>query len=119
MVKLLREDLRERAQETFAVVLLNTASEVLGIVEVAVGGIGSVSVDPRLVLGAALAGGAPRMVLAHNHLGSAVNPSVDDDALTARMLRAAAEVGVKVLDHVIIGVEGQSYSYEAHGRMTS
>jgi len=112
-----RADLKDLPQETMLVLLLNTAHEVLAVVEVALGGIASVNIDPRLVLGAALAAGAPRLIIAHNHPSGSLQPSTDDDELTRRMGRAATEVGLKLLDHVIIGERGQFYSYETAGRL--
>ena len=44
----------------------------------------------------------PRIVLFHNHPSGDPTPSGDDLALTARMVKAGAIMGIDVLDHVIL-----------------
>ncbi len=66
----------------------------------------SCPVDPKVVFSACLRHGAPAVILIHNHPSGDPSPSRDDLALTERLVRAGKVIGVKVLDHLIVGREG-------------
>lgn len=114
-VRIVRAEFANRPQESFVILHLNTANQVLAAVEIALGAIGSVMVDPRLVLGSALAAGVPNILLAHNHPSGSVEPSAEDDRLTAALQTAAKAVYVTLLDHVILGENGRFFSYSEAG----
>lgn len=61
------------------------------------------SVYPREIVCAALRHGAAGVVLAHNHPSGTTTPSRADEALTQTLKAALALVGVRLLDHVIVG----------------
>jgi DNA repair protein RadC len=69
---------------------------------------------PREVLALALKHQASGVILAHNHPGGDPNPSVQDRELTRRMVRAAQELGLRVLDHVIVA-ETRHFSFQDAG----
>ena len=71
-----------------------------------VGSAGFTIVDPAQVLGPALATGSPALLIAHNHPSGDPEPSEADLACTRRVAEAAAVVGVKLLDHLVIGAMG-------------
>lgn len=62
-------------------------------------------VDPRMVLRPALEVGATSLVMAHNHPSGDPEPSAEDIAVTRRMQAAAEVVGVRFLDHLVLGGE--------------
>ena len=43
------------------------------------------------------------LVLAHNHPSGEADPSPADLQLTKRLVEAAAQVGVTIVDHIVIG----------------
>ena len=45
------------------------------------------------------------MILGHNHPSGDVTPSREDIELTRRMVQAGEILGIKVVDHLIIGSE--------------
>ena len=55
--------------------------------------------------------------LVHNHPSGETEPSVDDLTLTARLTRAGEALGIKVMDHVIIGASGFT-SLAAQGKLS-
>jgi DNA repair protein RadC len=116
-VKLVRDEFAGRAQEEMLMVLLDTAHQVISVLIVGVGGISSVGVDPRLVLGSAVAAGAPKILLAHNHPSGRVDPSADDEAMTGKIAKGAREVGLVLVDHVIVGNDGDYFSFAEHGHL--
>jgi DNA repair protein RadC len=66
----------------------------------------SCPVDPKIVLSACLRHSAPAFILIHNHPSGDPTPSRDDLELTERIIRASSVVGVRVLDHLIVGRGG-------------
>jgi DNA repair protein RadC len=75
-------------------------------------------VYPRKVLERALFHKASGFILAHNHPSGDPTPSTQDRQLTDLLAQAARPLGVRFLDHVIIG-DGQPFSFRHHGLMPS
>nr|WP_243239292.1 DNA repair protein RadC [Sulfobacillus harzensis] len=96
-------DLRDRDQEEFRVILLNTKGFVLGIETLFRGGIDRVEVFPREVFRPAVARSAASIVVAHNHPSGDPQPSRQDRELTRRLEACGELMGIPVLDHVIVG----------------
>lgn len=117
VVELVRGELADRPQEAFLVLHLNSANQAVAIVEVALGSIASVQVDPRLVLGSALAAGVPKLVAVHNHPSGSIEPSVEDEVMTSRLASAARSVGLTLLDHIIVAPHGSHFSFADAGRL--
>ncbi len=96
-------DLRDRDQEEFRVILLNTKGFVLGIETLFRGGVDRVEVFPREVFRPAVARSAASIVVAHNHPSGDPQPSRQDRELTRRLESCGELMGIPVLDHVIVG----------------
>ena len=90
-------------QEIVTVLLLNAKYEVIGRETVSKGGIVSAPVEPRDVFRPAVKRGATGVILIHNHPSGDPTPSDDDIAATAQMEKAGELIGVKLIDHIIIG----------------
>ena len=100
-------------REHFGVVLLSAANKVLGWYEASTGGMGSTTVDSRVIFGAALLSGAVALILVHNHPSGEPRASADDENIT-RVLQSGAKIlGYQLLDHVIIG-SGTDKHYSFH-----
>lgn len=80
------------------------------------GGISEASVDVRIILKYALIVGASSVVLAHNHPSGNYRPSIEDDRLTEKVSRGCRAVGLRLMDHLIIGSDGY-YSYYEENRL--
>lgn len=93
-------------QELFAVVVLNSASRVVGVCEVHRGTMSHVEVVPADILRVVLVAGASRFIVVHNHPSGREDPSRDDVMLTKRLKEAAKLLGLELLDHVVIGEDG-------------
>jgi len=70
------------------------------------GTLDSASVYPREVVKLALQSNATAVVLVHNHPSGDPEPSQADRALTGKLKAALDLVGVRTLDHVVVGSEG-------------
>ncbi|HNU83642.1 MAG TPA: JAB domain-containing protein, partial [Thermoanaerobaculia bacterium] len=61
------------------------------------------AVEPRGILTAALLVNAAGILLFHNHPSGDPSPSAEDLAFTRRMAEACQVVGIRLVDHIIVG----------------
>src|SRR5258705_712606 len=104
------------AVEQFGIVMLDTKHRVIRIKLVAIGSLDAAVVHPREVFREATAASAAAIVLFHNHPSGDPTPSGDDLALTRRMIRAGAIMGIDVIDHVILA-DQRYYSLVEAGKL--
>jgi DNA repair protein RadC len=109
--------LEREAVEVFLVLHLDAKARVLGVQEVARGGLHEIQVSIRPILAACLAEkNSASIVLAHNHPSGDPTPSPEDIALTRRIVAACELCGIGVSDHLIVG-DGQLCSFVETGRL--
>jgi DNA repair protein RadC len=94
-------------QETFWALLLDQGNRLLREVQVSAGSINRCPVTPTEVFAPALREKAVGMILLHNHPSGHPEPSPEDRALTERLQQVAQLVGIRLLDHLVLG--DQSY----------
>lgn len=104
----------ELAVEAFGVLLLDTRHRVIACHIVSVGSLQATIVHPREVFRAALAEGTAAIVLAHNHPSGDLTPSVEDKALTTRLVAGGVLMGIDVIDHLILSAD-RYYSFREAG----
>lgn len=97
-------------QEVVLAFHLDIKNRILGYHEIARGSIDGAVVMPREVFRTAIINGAAGIVLAHNHPSGDPTPSAEDRDLTTRLDKAGTLLGLRLLDHVIIG-DGRSFSF--------
>jgi DNA repair protein RadC len=90
-------------REVFHVLCFNPRNVLLADVRVAEGTMNTCPVDPREVYASALTARATAIVLAHNHPSGDPEPSPQDLRLTVQLTEAGRLLGIKVLDHVVVG----------------
>lgn len=96
-------------QENFFVLPVNVRSVPMSEpVCVTRGGIASTPVHPREVFREAVRWGAHAIAVAHNHPSGNPRPSPEDIALTGRLLSVSADLGIPLIDHIIIGTADDS-----------
>lgn len=71
-------------------------------------------VHPREVFNPAIKESASAVILVHNHPTGDPAPSTEDIAITRRLKEAGELLGIKVLDHIIIG-DGEYLSFVERG----
>ena len=106
--------LRDRKKEVFLVVLLDARHRVLRDEVVSEGSLTSSIVHPREVFAPAVRESAGAVVFVHNHPSGDPRPSEEDVAVTRRLLHASELLGIRVLDHVIVG-DGEYASFKEAG----
>lgn len=103
VVRLLMNEMRYLTKEVFKVILLNVKNEIIAIDDTAVGGLSSAYIHPREVFVNAIKKGANSVILVHNHPSGNPEPSQSDILLTQRLEEAGKIIGIKVVDHIVIG----------------
>ena len=90
-------------QEEFHIVTLSTKHEPIDAHRITVGTLDSSLVHPREVFRPAIKDAAAAVLLVHNHPSGDPTPSKEDFAVTRRLESAGDLLGIKVLDHIVLG----------------
>jgi DNA repair protein RadC len=99
----LLSDIKDKSQEHFVSISLNGANEVIQKRIVTVGLLDKSLVHPRDVFADIITDRAAAVIFAHNHPSGDVQPSNDDLKTQTRLIEAANILGIRVLDHLIVG----------------
>ncbi|MDA3834623.1 MAG: DNA repair protein RadC [Spirochaetales bacterium] len=89
--------------EEFHVVWLDNRHRIIECQKLFTGTVDGASVHPREVVRAALNCNAVAAIFAHNHPSGVAEPSAADRAITKELSDALKLVGVRVLDHIVVG----------------
>ena len=108
--------LRDRRKEYFMALLLDGKNRILKEVHISEGSLNQSIVHPREVFNPAVRESAAAIILVHNHPSGDPSPSREDREITRRLKDAGELMGVKVLDHIIIG-DGSFISFTAQGML--
>lgn len=103
VVNLLMESLKNNKREHFKILLLNTKNVVISIEDISIGSLNSSIVHPREVFKKAIKRSSASVILVHNHPSGDPTPSKEDIKVTRRLIESGEILGIKVLDHIIIG----------------
>ena len=103
IAKLLMNELKYEKREKAKLVLLNGKNIIIKIVDISYGGDNFAMIEPKEILNEAVKSGAPKMILVHNHPSGDVKPSQSDFNITDRIYEASELLGIKFIDHIIIG----------------
>jgi len=96
-------NMRDLKKEIFKIVLLDVKNKIIGDIDVSVGSLSESIVHPREVLKEIIKESAASVIFLHNHPSGESNPSKNDIDITERLTEACDLIGVKVLDHIILG----------------
>lgn len=114
--------LRYRAQffaanrEHFYSLHLNSKNQMIREVLVSVGSLSTSIVHPREVFSAAVRDSSAALIFIHNHPSGDPAPSREDRECTQRLVRAGKILGIRVLDHVILGHD-EYFSFADAGQL--
>jgi DNA repair protein RadC len=112
VARMYRAELAHEKQESLIAVLMNVRGELMGGELISRGGIRSADADPSDVFRPAVKRGAASVILVHNHPSGDPEPSESDILLTKRLVQAGELIGIRVMDHIIIG-KGQHVSLKS------
>ena len=96
-------DLLQEAKEHFLCLHLDGKNRILCMDRVSTGSLNQSIVHPREVFKAAILSSAAALILVHNHPTGDTTPSAEDREVTRRLVEVGQLVGIRVLDHVIVG----------------
>ncbi|BBF42232.1 DNA repair protein RadC [Lachnospiraceae bacterium KM106-2] len=97
------EDMRHLTIEQILLVMMDSKSKILNDMVLSQGTVNASILAPREVFIHALRVGAVSIILLHNHPSGDPNPSREDIETTKRVKEAGLLIGIKLLDHIIIG----------------
>jgi DNA repair protein RadC len=107
---------RNLRHEVFTIVLLDAKHMVIRHAAVSEGTLTHSLVHPREVFHLAIRESAAAVILLHNHPSGDPTPSEEDRLLTSRLVSAGHLLGIRVLDHVVVG-DGRYVSFADQGWM--
>ena len=108
VARIFRSYLAGADREYFVVLLLDAKHRVNALNVVAIGSLTATLIHSREVFKPAVMANAASVIVAHCHPSGDPSPSREDIELTRRLVKAGEVLGIKVLDHIIVG-EGQQY----------
>ena len=110
--------LRDLRHEVFRVILLDAKHAIMRDATVSEGSLTLSIVHPREVFTFAVKESAAAVIFLHNHPSGDPTPSQEDHVLTARLVSAGEVLGIRVLDHLVIG-DGRYVSFADQGWLTN
>lgn len=109
-------EFRDSRKEYFLVLLLDGKNRIVRRVRISEGSLNQSIVHPREVFAPAVRESAAAILLVHNHPTGDPEPSREDIAVTRRLAESGEIMGIKVLDHIIVG-DGEYVSFVERGLM--
>ncbi len=113
---LFMNEMKDLRREELRVLMLNVKSELICCDTVSVGSLNSSISHPREVFAKAVRKGAYSVILMHNHPSGDPDPSASDLDTTRQLEAAGALLGIRVVDHIVIG-DGSYVSFRERGLM--
>lgn len=107
--------LGEPDREYMVVLMLDGKNRITSIHRVSEGTLNQSLVHPRETFKAAILANAAAVILVHNHPSGDPSPSKEDISITRRLKDAGELLGIRVLDHVIVGHDGRFLSMVTAG----
>ena len=95
--------LSSKASENFGILCMTTKNKVAGFHILSIGSLNSTIVHPREVFKSAMMNNSSSIILFHNHPSGDPTPSNEDIEMTKRLYDLGEQLGIDVLDHIIVG----------------
>jgi len=102
-INTLSASLRRESREYFVGYHLDSKNKVLCVDPISIGSLNASIVHPREVFKSCLLSSCAGLVLVHNHPSGDPTPSREDHEITTRLKECSELLGIRLLDHVIIG----------------
>lgn len=106
--------LMKETKEMFITLHLDGKNRILALDIVSIGSLNQSIVHPRSIFSTACLSAAASILCIHNHPTGDPTPSSEDIAITRRLKEAGEIMGIKILDHIIIG-NGEYLSFVERG----
>lgn len=106
--------LMQETKEVFLTIHLDGKNRIIAVDMVSIGSLNQSIVHPREVFKSACLSNAAAVILIHQHPTGDPTPSREDISITNRLKEAGELMGIKVLDHIIVG-DGSYHSFVERG----
>ena len=113
-INVLSELMKDLDREMVAVVNLDAKNRPMNYNIVSIGSINTSLAPIQNIMKSAILSNAASIMLAHNHPSGDCTPSRQDYELTVRLVEAGKLLEIPVLDHLILGGDGDRYSFREH-----
>ena len=110
-----RRFIQDDDREVFLVILLNTKNRVIAVHRAHVGSINSSIIHPREIFKSAILNNATSLIVSHQHPSGDPKPSLEDIEVTERLQEVGCIIGIKLLDHIVVGAGDDYVSLKAQG----
>jgi len=114
LVDIIMPQMRDLKTEVFKVVYLNSNNKIIDIADAAYGTVNQAAPIVREIIHGALQKFAAAIICVHNHPSANISPSAEDKKITGELSAAAKLLGIRMLDHIIIG-DGSYFSFADEG----
>lgn len=101
--KIFNDYIDDSNKEMFVLMCLNNKNEPTHISTISIGSVNESIATPAEVFKVALLSNANKIMVCHNHPSGDPKPSESDRNITERLYDSGAIIGIKLLDHIIIG----------------
>ena len=103
--------LKDEKQELFFVLMLNNMNYIVEEKLISKGILDKTLIHPRELFRYAIKNSVSKIILVHNHPDGDPTPSTNDLEITEELAKAGNIIGIKIVDHVIIG-RGEKWSWK-------
>ena len=111
VVALVKELLDGADKELMIAISVDTKCKPVAVEVVAIGRLNQLATEPKDIFKHAILTNAYGIILVHNHPSGNPEPSEDDRKFTKIMKDVGEFLGVRLLDHLIIGEDNLYYSF--------
>lgn len=111
IVKIFLHEMKDLKQEHFKTVYLDSRNKLIKEKTIFIGSLEESIVHSREIFKQALEENSSSIILVHNHPSGDPNPSMADIEATQEIIKAGDLLGIKILDHIIIG-EKKYFSFK-------
>jgi DNA repair protein RadC len=105
-----RYEMEDSLQEKFMIVCLDTRKKIILSKVLFIGTVDSSNIYARDIFREGVKCNASSIILIHNHPAGSVKPSKEDVYLTNNLIRIGKIIGIRIIDHLIIG-NNRYYSF--------
>ncbi len=116
VAEFIRDRIGWAAREHFYSIWIDARNRPLAWDLVSIGTTTASLVHPAQIFQGPLMAGAHRIIIAHNHPSGDCKPSAEDIDVTQRLAEAGKILGIRILDHVIVGSDTE-YSLREGGEL--
>ena len=102
-------------REIFVVLFLNAKNVVTNIEMHTIGSFDATAVYPHQIFRSALLNNASSIICVHNHPSGDPEPSLQDRDITKQITIGSHVIGIRLLDHVVLGDGGRYFSFADAG----